>query len=334
MSAFSVSCIPGTRSRTARRAALQTTVCAALCTVAAGALAQEASAPAPTLSRVAQILYESQPQAVRAQLKQSVAHRAADTPLTRSCAFILGDGTHLYDEKRVMDTSFHSLRFREWICQSGFRNKAQLTDAATALDLADPDMGSMFGYLLKDDPAAFARQLGQFCATGYELHVNPAARENFQRQARAAMTDAYRTCLATSAAVATGPSGSVTWITPQDKDLRHFTVNLRWPAAGGRITPVAISNASCDQPVGRELRARGEQLSFSCTRNGEQSGVLTLRTASGEETLILPGQLDTAMLRLEDRLTILRDRVQLLERGLDKLAPETLSELRDADRNP
>jgi hypothetical protein len=300
----------------------------------------------PVISLAAKTMLEGLPPAMQADAfatARDLSHRAStglpgiDTPLARACSFILGDASRLYDENRVMDTAFHSLRFREWMCRSNFRTNTELADTGAALDVANPGFASMFGFFLKDDPASFARQMGQFCSAGYELHVNDAARENFQRQARATMTDAYKTCLDTSVGTAIGKSGLFAYATPLGKDLRTFTIGVRWlPDTGDKpITSIEVSNARCKAEgrlSGKALRSVGGRLSLACERTNDRTGGVTLRTSSGSETLMLPSQTDAVLVRLEDRLAILKDRIALIEQGLDKVAPQTIDDLREDAR--
>lgn len=309
------------------------TGCALLVLAASNAFAQAQT------SRGAQVLLEGVGPATRAAIaatSKDLAHRMkggaikTDTPLARSCNFILGDAARIYDEHRLIDSAFHALRFREWMCQSEFSTRDELSEAASALDMVNPGFGSMLGYMLKDDRAAFTRQMGQFCTTGYEFQVDPTVRENFERQARASMTDAYKTCVASSIDTAVGKSGAFAYATPLDRTLQHYTVSVRWGQDSNdrRIDAIRTEGAQC-----KVASAKGDAiLRLACARTTEGTGVVTLTTARGTETILLPGQADVARVTLEERLLILHDRIRLLEQGLEKVAPQMLADLRDAAR--
>jgi hypothetical protein len=309
--------------------------------IVAGALLLLAASSVPAQfagSRGAQVMQEGVSAATRTALAENAKDLArrtreglvkTDTPLARSCNFLLGDTARLYDEHRLIDPSVHALRFREWMCQSGFRSRDALHEAGTALDVVNPDFGSMLGYLLKDDRDAFTRQMDQFCTAGYELQVDPAARENFERQARATMTDAYGTCLAGSVEAAIGKSAAFAYATPLDQSLQRYTLSVRWAhdAHDKRITSIKAEGARCEQAPRKAGDAQ-----FTCTRSGNGTGVVSIATAQGTETVLLPSPADVARVALEERLLILRDRIQVLEQGLGKLSPQMLADLRDAAR--
>jgi hypothetical protein len=144
------------------------------------------------------------------------------------------------------------------------------------------------------------------------------------------MTDAYKTCLDTSVDAAVGKSGAFAYATPQDRTLQHYAVSLRWAqnVTDRQIGAIQTEGARCAQAS----RKGDANLKLDCTRTQEGTGVVTISTARGKETVLLPGQVDMARVTLEERLLILRDRIHFLEQGVSEKSPGMLADLRDALR--
>ncbi|HSD36003.1 MAG TPA: hypothetical protein VLC92_00755 [Rhodocyclaceae bacterium] len=253
------------------------------------------------------------------------AQAAAPDSITRSCTRLLTQSPRLHDPLRVLDRSFHSLRFRDWMCNTGFRTHAELMEASNGLNLPNPGLGSLLGYMLPEKAPMFEKALANFCSTGYQLQTDAAIRENFERTTAASMSDAYQACLDHAPQVAFAGDDVFVYAMPSSASLRDFTLHAQWRTgqAPHALRILTQSNVHCT-PSQQTLATESKSPAiFRCTKPAEAGASVTLRTGkSSAQTIMLPGSTEAAVARLSTQQIILADRLRYLETALEQPGAE------------
>lgn len=265
------------------------------------------------------------------------AEAVADDPAARGCARLLGADERLHDPLRVLDRAYHTLRFRDWLCRSGFRSADEMQRAADGADMPNPDLGLIFGYRMPEEPKAFEAALQDYCSSGYQVMLDPALHARYQRMIGASMTDAYQACLARWPESGVGQNGvMLAYAEARDEDLRQFEVRTLWRKDSGAHTLriLTLDGAQCrldGQAVSAGQQFDGENFHLACSKSPVQAASIELATDGGAtQRLSLPGRAEADVKVLAELTTILADRVRYLERALDTLGPESTPEAADA----
>lgn len=234
----------------------------------------------------------------------------AEHPLkAQACQRILDDAGHVFDANRVLDRAFHSLHFRAWLCDSGFRSQAELEQSTRLLNMPNPDLGLVLGARLNEDGMDFADGLRRFCSYGLQLQLDPVIHAHFQRMASASMIDAVESCLQASALNVGQP-----YAIPENRALTAFTVHM---PVNAPIEPVDSDGTRCTR------QDKAGRHTLLCEKAGDRSASLVLRSKGQDLRLSLPGSLDLALAAQQEQIHILADRLRYLEHSLVRCTAAT-----------